>query len=260
MLTRGPAQLDSALAGLAPGDRALLELSLRRHVSDGEIAVLLRVDAHDVERRRREALHQLADDLHLSSTEELTDLLTRSWDGGAQSSPGHGAPATNGAQRAPVVLEPGTVRRRRLMLLLTILAVAAAGAIALALAGGGEQAPSHPAAPSSPAPKPAVGSKASLAPVGTGQRVRGTAQLRGSTLSVRVQGLPPANAEYQVWLFDSVADAKPVGLVHDGRLDARLPSGFARYRFLDISREPRDGNPNHSGASVLRAPISALTP
>jgi hypothetical protein len=25
-----------------------------------------------------------------------------------------------------------------------------------------------------------------------------------------------------------------------------------RYRFLDISREPRDGNGNHSGRSVMR--------
>jgi hypothetical protein len=39
---------------------------------------------------------------------------------------------------------------------------------------------------------------------------------------------------------------------------ARLPKGFQRHRFIDVSREPADGNANHSGASVLRVPLAAL--
>ena len=35
-------------------------------------------------------------------------------------------------------------------------------------------------------------------------------------------------------------------------LRTRLPRDPARYRYIDISREPLDGNRNHSGASVLR--------
>ena len=37
-------------------------------------------------------------------------------------------------------------------------------------------------------------------------------------------------------------------------LHGPLPKGFQRYRFIDVSREPADGNPNHSGDSVLRVP------
>jgi hypothetical protein len=42
------------------------------------------------------------------------------------------------------------------------------------------------------------------------------------------------------------------------RLEAPLPRGFQRYRFIDVSSEPADGNPNHSGASVLRVPLAKL--
>ncbi len=39
-------------------------------------------------------------------------------------------------------------------------------------------------------------------------------------------------------------------------MSARLPANFRRYRFIDVSREPADGNPNHSGQSVLRVPVA----
>jgi hypothetical protein len=41
-------------------------------------------------------------------------------------------------------------------------------------------------------------------------------------------------------------------------LGGPLPKGFQRHRFIDVSREPADGNPNHSGDSVLRAPLAKL--
>ena len=40
------------------------------------------------------------------------------------------------------------------------------------------------------------------------------------------------------------------------RVSARLPEGYRRYRFIDVSREPADGNRNHSGQSVLRVPTA----
>jgi len=39
---------------------------------------------------------------------------------------------------------------------------------------------------------------------------------------------------------------------------ARLPQGYRRFGFLDVSQEPDDGNSNHSGASVLRVPTKNL--
>ena len=35
-------------------------------------------------------------------------------------------------------------------------------------------------------------------------------------------------------------------------LTASLPRNWRRYRWIDISREPPDGNPSHSGESVAR--------
>jgi hypothetical protein len=38
----------------------------------------------------------------------------------------------------------------------------------------------------------------------------------------------------------------------------RLPARARRYRFVDVSLEPTDSNRNHSGDSVLRAPLAKL--
>jgi hypothetical protein len=43
-------------------------------------------------------------------------------------------------------------------------------------------------------------------------------------------------------------------------MDLRLPAQASRYRSIDVSFEPSDGNPNHSGQSVLRVPLSKLSP
>jgi hypothetical protein len=43
-------------------------------------------------------------------------------------------------------------------------------------------------------------------------------------------------------------------------LDLKLPGNATHYRYVDVSLEPADGNPNHSGESVLRVPLSKLSP
>jgi hypothetical protein len=57
-----------------------------------------------------------------------------------------------------------------------------------------------------------------------------------------------------------VADAAPLGRFNGARirLDRELPKDPAKYRWIDISLEPPDGNPNHSGESVARVKLSAL--
>jgi hypothetical protein len=65
---------------------------------------------------------------------------------------------------------------------------------------------------------------------------------------------------YEVWLFNSATDA--VGLARVARgsfaVRARLPEDPGRWRYVDVSREPLDRNPGHSGASVLRVPVARL--
>jgi hypothetical protein len=150
--------------------------------------------------------------------------------------------------------------------LLGILGVLAAAAIAIVLlAGGGDDGQDAgqtggDAGPGQPAPggKPR---SVRLMPVAAG-RAGGTATVSGDRqrLRISVRGLPKRSGAYEVWLYNSIVDSRSLGRFRGGtnRLDARLPGKPGRYRYVDVSREPRDGNPNHSGASVLRAPVAPL--
>jgi hypothetical protein len=63
---------------------------------------------------------------------------------------------------------------------------------------------------------------------------------------------------YELWLLDrDVQDMVPVGLVHAGRNAVVLPSGLdlGEYPLVDVSVEPLDGNPAHSGVSVVRGEL-----
>jgi hypothetical protein len=134
----------------------------------------------------------------------------------------------------------------------------------IALSSGSDQEPTlGPKAAPAPAPAPApkaAGPRVPFASVTQGGGAAGTAQLRGSRLAVRISGLPAGS--YGVWLFDDVSNARMVAHFSgaQARLEAPLPQSFQRYRFIDVSSEPPDGNPNHSGASVLRVPLAKLLP
>ena len=75
---------------------------------------------------------------------------------------------------------------------------------------------------------------------------------------------PEAGADLEVWLIrpddeGNVADLVSLGLVDPddpGSLD--VPAGYdpADYFVVDISVEPRDGDPAHSGRSILRGPLN----
>lgn len=90
---------------------------------------------------------------------------------------------------------------------------------------------------------------------------------RGGKRQVIVQaaGLPPNKRReaYEVWLYNSPRDARSLGAqVTDSRGTYQgagpLPSDFAKYRFIDVSREPIDQNRAHAGQSVLRGRIGKL--
>jgi hypothetical protein len=69
--------------------------------------------------------------------------------------------------------------------------------------------------------------------------------------------LPDADGYYEVWLID----ADVVGMVSLGPLDAdrghRLPADLdpASFPIVDVSLEPLDGDPTHSGDSLLRGEL-----
>src|SRR5439155_24901995 len=79
-------ELGRALARMDDESRALLDLSLRRGLTDKEIAGTLRVEADEVGRRKAELLERLASDLGPEGREQrdelfatLQDLPKRLW-------------------------------------------------------------------------------------------------------------------------------------------------------------------------------------
>jgi anti-sigma factor RsiW len=84
--------------------------------------------------------------------------------------------------------------------------------------------------------------------------MRGAGDDQIMTMTVRGLPRPPAGAYYEVWLMDDAGTAFPVGvLAPDGQGVWSLPAEVAaRYRVIDVTLEPADGDPSRSSESVLR--------
>jgi hypothetical protein len=242
--------LESSLSRLSPDDRALIELSMLRGVPDGELATLLRVEPLEVERRRELALERFGETLGNGSAEDARRLLANG--------NGAAAPTLTNPLRAPVgsmALLAGAA------LLATILAV-------VLLSGSddeprlGAEPQSRPQAPAAVSPPAASspGPGVKLQPAAGATKASASARIEGDRLELRVRDLPTSKGGYVLWLYDSVAEAAPVARfeIPSAKISARLPGDYERYQYLDLSREPRDGNPNHSGESVLRVPLERL--
>ena len=64
---------------------------------------------------------------------------------------------------------------------------------------------------------------------------------------------------YEVWLLrPDVSGLVPLGVVHQGANTVPLPDGLdlGDYPVVDVSVEPLDGDPSHSGVSVARGSLS----
>jgi Anti-sigma-K factor rskA len=157
--------------------------------------------------------------------------------------------------------EPSGARRRRGLFLRPL----AAGAAALVLLGAGIGAGlllsgGEDDAPGGPETEPL---RVELDPVGgRGRGAAGTARLEprpGGRATVELAGLRPSGDRdfYELWLLGDDGELVSLGSVRvpdSGRaeLDVELPVDPARFRYLDVSREPADGDPSHSTISVLR--------
>ena len=106
-----------------------------------------------------------------------------------------------------------------------------------------------------------AGREVALAPVGDGPRAaHADARLGSATMHLTVSGLPRVGGGgfYEVWMLRDPAHLVALGSFRvgaDGRARVDLPVTASARRFpvLDISREPADGDPAHSGRSVLRS-------
>ena len=164
--------------------------------------------------------------------------------------------ATVAEQHAPVErrrarrrgrFAPGLVFRPALAAA-AVLALVALGTALGALIAGGDGSPR-------------AGREVALAAVGDGPRgAHADARLRSTTMRLTVSGLPRVGAGgfYEVWMLRDATHLVALGSFRvgaDGRARVDLPvtSSPRRFPVLDISREPADGDPAHSGHSVLRS-------
>jgi hypothetical protein len=156
----------------------------------------------------------------------------------------HG-PASGG--RPPLVLRP-------LRAALASVALLAAGLAAGLLIGGADRSPREPVTEAL---------RLQLDPVGDrGRGAAGAVRLTGragGTARVRLSGLQPSGRGefYELWLLGARGQLVSLGSVRvpasgSAALRVELPVDPRRFRYLDVSREPADGDPGHSSDSVLR--------
>lgn len=117
-----------------------------------------------------------------------------------------------------------------------------------------------------PAPGPAapdVVARMPLTPVAEGQKGSGTAEmLSDRELVIDARGLEPSRGDfYTVWLLNKDMTMEAVGSFRvpaDGAVRVRIPTPLdpRDFDFVDVSVEPNDGVPTHSGNSVLRGSTS----
>ncbi len=177
-----------------------------------------------------------------------------------QTAPDRAAPRTHARRATP----------RRALLIATLLVVLATVVVVVTQSSSGGRAPSRtsassppPAPGQTPALPPSAASRRALRPLpGIAWHGRAAVTLTGSpgrpSLNISVTALTSLRRDhYEAWLYNSISDAVPLGklVAPVARLHAALPTDYRRYAFVDVSLQgPRSG-PNHSGQSVLRAPL-----
>ncbi len=166
------------------------------------------------------------------------------------------AEAEAAAPTEPVV--PLAARRRRASPLVLGL-VAAVVLLAVALAASIME-------PDDPEPQVAARAELNDELLSVTSDTAGRAELLQSDgellLQVDLVDLPPtpAGVVYEVWLIDpDTQELQTLGLT-DGRGKLVVPNGIdpARFSLVDVSREPVDGEPAHSGDSIVRGQLQPV--
>jgi anti-sigma-K factor RskA len=163
---------------------------------------------------------------------------------------------------APWAAEEAPAPRRRRLILRPLAAAAASLALVAAGLGTGLLLAGNDA---DPQPNDSL-ARVDLKPVdGRGQGATGVVNLEpraGGKATVKLSGLRPSRGGdfYELWLLGDGGELVSLGSVRvpsSGRAtleNVQLPVDPERFRFLDVSREPADGDPGHSSISVLRGP------
>ena len=163
------------------------------------------------------------------------------------------------AEPAPVVdLSEARRRRRRPRWVSPALTAAAAAVLAIAGTVAVDRWTDRPATPD-------VRASATLAPLeGVPPAAGGDARvLADDKLEVDVRNLPLTPGHHEIWLIDpdDTTKMQAIGALPANADVVQLPippgTDLNRYRLVDVSAEPNDGNSAHSGNSLLRGTLTS---
>lgn len=181
---------------------------------------------------------------------------------GVSASPRPDRTETERVQSAPLAAPPPAppasnvvpLRPRRPRTLLLTVAAAVAGAVigagAVAVLQGGDEGAAVAAAALDPLEDADASGSATVVERDDGTRV----------LEVDLRAPALDDAYYEVWLLTpDVSGLVPVGSTQAGRAVFEIPTGLDldEYAVVDVSVEPLDGNPAHSGDSVARGVLDS---
>jgi Anti-sigma-K factor rskA len=79
-------------------------------------------------------------------------------------------------------------------------------------------------------------------------------------LNVDLKAPESDDSYYEIWLIDrDVVGMFPLGVVQPGTQTVELPTGLdlGEYPIVDVSVEPLDGDPTHSGVSIARGQLES---
>jgi hypothetical protein len=263
----GTRRLSDAAASLPPAERALLDLWTQRGLDDEALSAMTGMSAATIAMRRARIVEHLSAELGQAHW-EIEDALRGLTETGSEP-----AAAAEREAQPPAAVKSGGRLRRWLVLAILILVVIVLAVVLRSPSHRGKSGASAPASPAastslasrSTAPRPARIQALTALPGGL-TSAAGLVSLSGSghklKLKLSVSGLPSSHGgHYEVWLYDSILDARALGRLNGGvhTVNLDLPRDAGRYQWIDVSLQP-PGAVNHSGESVLRAPNPAHAP
>ncbi|MET7437186.1 anti-sigma factor domain-containing protein [Streptomyces sp. NPDC004082] len=154
---------------------------------------------------------------------------------------------------------PATAQRRRVRRRARF-SVALAACAALLGAGAGSTITWWALRTDSTTTTPSAKPLDSLRPASTGYAsLRGTQAHR--TLAIEVKGLPDTTGYFEVWLMNrSHTKLVSMGVLNaDGQATLPVPKNIdlREYSVVDVSVQPYNGKPDHSGKSIVRGPYAS---
>jgi anti-sigma-K factor RskA len=240
-------QLVRAVGRLDRADRAALNLSVLRSLSDTALAEQLGLAKADAKSLCERALGRLASELGVSVSDAQSAVAILSQGEWRAAERPSSVPKQCRPRRRSRVAAAPTARRARgrkrgqvWRKLATGSLVVGAALTSISVFAGGESATATAIT------APSVAREASVGHVEI---------LRGARPRLIISAPALAGGrEYRVWLFNSIADSRSLGIIRShGTLEIPLPAKLRHYEYIDVARESAGGKRAHSGRSVLRA-------